>query len=267
MEAYGVKKVWSAVWPMLLYHIVSIGVYHAIGLFTGEQGPDSAVAATIAACVMLPLLLRERLTDRLTDRLSDRLTDRLSDRLTDRLSDRLTDRLSDRLTDGLSERLTDGLSDKQRRPAEQAHINHSGISTRLILICVLSFVTGALLSVLSAWVMTRFGLYERFGNETQLELLAAPLAVQIIGLGFLVPLAEEMTFRGLLYPRLKEIMGMNYAVIISSLLFAVGHGNMIQFLYALPMGCILCLFYEWGGGYMAVPVLMHMGANLISIFL
>ena len=132
--------------------------------------------------------------------------------------------------------------------------------------CMVSFAAGALLSILSSWLMTRLGLYERFGNTAQEALMTASFPMQVFGLGMIIPIAEEYTFRGLLHSRLKTITGTMYALFASSLLFAVIHGNIIQFLYAFPMGCILCLSYECAEGNLAAPVLMHMGANLVSVF-
>ena len=209
MGAYGINRIWRAVWPVLLYHAISNGTAYALGRITGDGQADPAAAALISTCIMLPVLLWEIRKDGGTA---------------------------------------------------------AGMPRR-ILICAGCFAAGAILSVCSGRIMDLFGLYERFGNETQMRILAAPLPILLAGPGLLVPLAEEAAFRGLLYRRLKEITGPRYALLISSLLFAAGHGNVIQFLYALPMACILCLVYEWAKEDLAAPVLMHMGANLISVFL
>lgn len=136
---------------------------------------------------------------------------------------------------------------------------------RLVLICLGCLLLGAVLSVLSAQLMARLDLYERFGNEAQEELLAAPLLLKLIGLGLLVPAAEEAAYRGLLCPRLKAVLPPFTAVLIASAVFALGHGNMVQSLYAFPMSLLLCAVYEKSGGCLAVPICLHMGANLISL--
>ena len=239
MGNYGIRRIWSAVWPVLLYHAVSIGVYRIMSFVSGENGADSALAATLSACIVLPVLLRERLHDREILRRMGRKT----------TCSRRSFRRGKR-------RGITGLAAVLQPPAKG----------RFYIVCMASLAAGALLSILSAWVMTRMGLYERFGNTAQEALMTAAFPVQIAGLGVIIPIAEEWTFRGLLYPRLKEITGVLYALLASSFLFAVVHGNMIQFLYAFPMGCLLCLSYECAGENLAAPVLMHMGANLVSVF-
>lgn len=77
------------------------------------------------------------------------------------------------------------------------------------------------------------------------------------------PLSEELVFRWLIYKRLRDWTGVKAAVFISSVLFGLYHGNVVQFLYAAVMGCILALVIEWTGSPLA-SILVHMGANLWS---
>lgn len=79
------------------------------------------------------------------------------------------------------------------------------------------------------------------------------------------PLAEEMIFRGMTYRRAKYYLGTGWAMGISSLLFGLYHGNVIQFLYAAGLGLLLAALYERSRSLL-VPVLAHMTANLWAIF-
>ena len=47
---------------------------------------------------------------------------------------------------------------------------------------------------------------EIFSNSTQEALLASEMALQIVGLGILVPIGEELIFRGLIYNRMKQML-------------------------------------------------------------
>lgn len=239
MGNYGVRRIWSAVWPVLLYHVVSIGVYRIMILLSGENNADAAPAAVLTACLMLPVLVRERLHEKAVRKRMEGQT---------ACSRKDLQRGKGRNLTGIAA----GMQPHQK--------------SRLFIVCIASFAAGALLSILSSWIMTRLGLYERFGNTAQEALMTASFPMQVFGLGMIIPIAEEYTFRGLLHSRLKTITGTMYALFASSLLFAVIHGNIIQFLYAFPMGCILCLSYECAEGNLAAPVLMHMGANLVSVF-
>ena len=131
---------------------------------------------------------------------------------------------------------------------------------------VILFLLGMGCSVLSDRLFAWLGLYERFSNATQEALLSFPLPAQLIALVFLSPLCEELCYRELGYGSLRRIINRPAAALFTALLFAAGHGNMIQFFYALPMGAVLCACYEWGAG-LPGAFAFHAGANLISVLL
>lgn len=131
---------------------------------------------------------------------------------------------------------------------------------------VFCFAAGAVLNILWSGILNRLHISEYFSNQTQEALFAARILVQIIGLGILVPIAEELIFRGLIYQRMKRLMPLWAAALLSSLLFAAYHGNMIQMIFAFPMALALTWVYERGKGF-AYPVLFHMGANLAAVIL
>lgn len=80
------------------------------------------------------------------------------------------------------------------------------------------------------------------------------------------PVSEELVFRWLIYGRLREWVGRFWAALVSSLLFGIYHGNVLQFIYAVLMGLFLVLVMERTGNKYA-PVAAHVGANLWSMIL
>ena len=128
-----------------------------------------------------------------------------------------------------------------------------------------AFFGGIFASCISTALMQGIGLEQYFSNRVQEELFSAGLLLQVIGLGLVVPVLEELLYRGILYDRLKEFLTGKTAAAAAALIFALAHGNMIQFLYALPMALILHWLCEKGGS-LTLPILFHMGANLISVF-
>ncbi len=78
--------------------------------------------------------------------------------------------------------------------------------------------------------------------------------------GILTPLAEEIVFRGVIYNRMKRHFTIKQAVILSSLLFGVYHGNLIQGLYGFFLGCLIAYTYETFGLFF-FAVLFHAAAN------
>lgn len=77
------------------------------------------------------------------------------------------------------------------------------------------------------------------------------------------PVAEEILFRWVIYRRLRDWMGIFGAVVISSLLFGIYHGNVLQFIYATVMGMALALSIEYTENLYA-SIFLHIGANLWS---
>lgn len=118
-------------------------------------------------------------------------------------------------------------------------------------------------------VIGLLNLFDLFGSYNQMMgqvLTGENFFSMLLWIGIAAPAAEELLFRGLIYRRLKDYVNPWAAMLISSLMFGIYHGNMIQFLYATFMGIIFVLLLErtrsmWG------CILAHMGANIWSVVL
>lgn len=86
----------------------------------------------------------------------------------------------------------------------------------------------------------------------------------VICIGILASLGEELVFRGLIYQRAKSYFGVGWAVGISSALFGIYHGNMVQFLYAVVLGILFSVLYEKTGTLLA-PITAHIATNIFTI--
>ena len=82
--------------------------------------------------------------------------------------------------------------------------------------------------------------------------------------GLLSPLSEEIIFRGILYNRMKRIFPLWVSIFVSSLLFGIFHGNLVQGVYGTVMGLLIVWSYEHFHNFLA-PLIVHSVAN-ISIF-
>ncbi len=139
-----------------------------------------------------------------------------------------------------------------------------GESGNFILGCLFCFAAGGILNLAWSGLLTFFKIQQHFSNAAQESLLSGQLLIQILSMGIFAPLTEELIFRGLLYRRMKSLLSVGWSVILSSLLFAVYHGNMIQIVFAFPMALVLALLYEKSGRF-CYPLLFHMGCNLTAI--
>lgn len=81
-------------------------------------------------------------------------------------------------------------------------------------------------------------------DDSSAVLSDGTLIVRILALSVVVPLLEEILFRGIILGQLMIFMNDVLAVIISSILFGILHFNVVQFLYAFVMGLLLGYIYR-----------------------
>ncbi len=130
----------------------------------------------------------------------------------------------------------------------------------------LAAMTGIVSNQILSCLLNFFMVTERFSNAAQENLLSAGIAGQLIGLGIVVPVAEELLFRGLIYQRLKRRYSVRTAILLGAGLFALFHGNMVQILFAFPMGVLILLCYEkWES--LEVPIMFHISVNLSTVII
>ncbi|HDP69328.1 MAG TPA: CPBP family intramembrane metalloprotease [Actinobacteria bacterium] len=80
------------------------------------------------------------------------------------------------------------------------------------------------------------------------------------------PLVEEIFFRGFIYTALRDKIGVVWAALISSFIFAVFHGNLWSIVPIMLLGLILVYLYERGNS-IGPPVIFHALNNLVSVLL
>ena len=88
--------------------------------------------------------------------------------------------------------------------------------------------------------------------------------LELLGSALITPYLEELLHRGVVYGRLRRMMGAWPAIIVSSLIFGALHYNLIQFIYAFCIGIVLALFVE-KTGKLYVAVFGHIVANTIAV--
>lgn len=97
---------------------------------------------------------------------------------------------------------------------------------------------------------------QSFENQNLFLLIAASVV--------LAPLSEELIFRGMMYRRIRNYLGIPAAVLLSAAAFGIYHTNVVQFIYATVLGILFALLYE-KTGTLIVPVLCHAAANAAEI--
>lgn len=134
----------------------------------------------------------------------------------------------------------------------------------LPLLCGIGFILPALgLHLVSQQLIIALG-----GEPTSQEAVemvaraSAPpeLALQALSVVVLAPICEELLFRGVLYPSLRDLGHRRMAIAASSLLFAAIHGSLALMLPLTVLAVILVWLYEKTGSIVA-PILMHAAFN------
>ena len=97
-------------------------------------------------------------------------------------------------------------------------------------------------------------------------LYSAPMWFQLLGTGVIVPVCEELIFRGLMYNRLKDYVPVKWALLMSALAFGIGHGNLVQGVYGFALGYMMAYLYERTNKFL-VPVLFHVVANMVAVLI
>ena len=97
----------------------------------------------------------------------------------------------------------------------------------------------ALLQVIAPaleWLLNQIGLSAMMAMES--ASMTADTFSFFLYIAFLAPLAEELLFRGLIL-RTLEPMGKQFAIVVSSALFGLLHGNIIQLPFAFLSGLVM----------------------------
>ncbi|MBQ3513324.1 MAG: CPBP family intramembrane metalloprotease [Lachnospiraceae bacterium] len=101
-------------------------------------------------------------------------------------------------------------------------------------------------------------------DESSQGLLGQNLMIRILSVMIMAPVVEEIIFRGLIFSRLKRGMKTPIAIIISSFLFALMHGQLIWIIYTFVVGLIFAIVFEKTKS-LGTSILCHMAFNSVSV--
>lgn len=133
---------------------------------------------------------------------------------------------------------------------------------------ILVAVFGAITAYAGNGMISLSGLYQVSDSYEEVAevFYQGKLGLEILCLGILSPILEELIFRGLMYRQLTEMMSKKTAVILAALLFGAYHGNFLQMIYSFCLGLLMIYVYERFQTILA-PILFHIGANLLGVLL
>lgn len=92
------------------------------------------------------------------------------------------------------------------------------------------------------------------------------VAMMCFSAAIVAPLAEEIIFRGYLFPVAKKFGGLWIGMIFSSLVFAAGHGNVPLLLPLFLLGMVMAFAYEKTGSIWS-SIAIHFCFNSATVVL
>lgn len=139
-------------------------------------------------------------------------------------------------------------------------------TTEKIKNCLVLFIIGNIIiyvvSITSKYILHEFEEQQIVQYFKQNEITKLEILNTII----IVPIIEEIVFRGLFYKLLRSYFSIVTSMIISSFVFSIVHGTILASIVLFSLGLILCLTYE---SYKSIiyPIIIHSLFNLFMLLL
>ncbi|WP_311245325.1 MULTISPECIES: type II CAAX endopeptidase family protein [unclassified Microbacterium] len=132
------------------------------------------------------------------------------------------------------------------------------------------FWLAAAAGLVSCWLLGQTAavwLYSAIGSEgfdavSQTRMDSPVWLVLLTGI-LLAPIGEEALIRGIAYPVLRRHWPVMAAAVLSAVVFALLHGNLVQIALTVPLGVLLALVYEHSQRLWPV-IAMHVLFNVAS---
>ena len=136
----------------------------------------------------------------------------------------------------------------------------------------LSIIGFAIYIIISSLLMKLFELFSWFqANQAQdvgfsRYLIGPDRALAFIALVVFAPVFEEIIFRGWLLSHLKNTTGKSLAILLTSIIFGIAHGQWNVGVNVFGLSLILCYLRELTGSLYA-SIFLHMIKNCIAFYL
>lgn len=105
--------------------------------------------------------------------------------------------------------------------------------------------------------------FPSYGEVNSKILSQSNLIINIICTVLLIPVCEEIMFRGIIFDFFKKNYSLTTSIILQSLIFGISHGNVLQGMYTFIGGILLsliCLYCDSIAG----SILLHIVFNLFG---
>lgn len=105
--------------------------------------------------------------------------------------------------------------------------------------------------------------FPSYGEVNSKILSQSNLIINIICTVLLIPVCEEIMFRGIIFNFFKKNYSLTTSIILQSLIFGISHGNVLQGMYTFIGGILLSLIYLYCDSIVG-SILLHIVFNLFG---
>ncbi|MDR0979629.1 MAG: CPBP family intramembrane metalloprotease [Candidatus Nomurabacteria bacterium] len=131
---------------------------------------------------------------------------------------------------------------------------------------IVYFIASVLLVALARVVLTFVNWDETQDVGLPNMLFGANLLIAFFFICVVTPIMEELIFRGLIFGRLRAKLGFILSATITSLIFALAHGQWNVAIDVFALSMVACGFREITGNINA-GIIMHMAKNTLAFYL
>lgn len=132
----------------------------------------------------------------------------------------------------------------------------------------LIFAVSILANIFISTLMETFNIVQYFPDYEQLmlSLSGGALWIQLLSVGLVAPIVEEVLLRGVVFGRLRGYMRLLPALLVQALIFGLLHMNILQGLYAFLIALLFGYVYA-KYGRLLLCILAHIVFNMTSLVL
>lgn len=130
----------------------------------------------------------------------------------------------------------------------------------ILYIILLGIALSIVLSTLIDFLVELFPSYEEVSNRL---IPQTSSILNIMCIVVMIPIYEEIIFRGIIFNHLKENYKIGTAIVVQALLFGIAHGNIVQSIYTFILGIVSVLMYIYFNSIYS-SIMLHMIFNLFG---
>ncbi len=127
----------------------------------------------------------------------------------------------------------------------------------------IAFLIILLMQVFSSLFPSLFKSYEMVSNSLT---ASHGSFITLLGLIVLIPIFEEIFFRGVIFGFLRDNFKLPIALIVQALVFGIAHGNLVQGTYTFILGLFLGIVFYYTDSLFA-SITAHITYNLFGVLL